>query len=472
MIGSRWLHRKLFLRECNKFTCIRSRIRFSTATEKGAVNNAIRLETTINFHPKSLKMSRHHVKFSDYDCLGFDLDNTICRYKIGAMIKLEYETLSKYLVEQKGYPSNHLLKPMEGNLDFMLKGLILDVENGNLLRIASDGHIIHGSHGTRELKREQLRNYYGTPCRWEATDQFSNDPLHTWNGPFSEKMRTLLDYFDMPAGLVFARAVDSLDEQNGGPLKSYKVWPDLLEAIQEMFQKEHFQLNKGGYFKEIKENPQHYIHKCSDDLINWFKTLRDRNKLLFLITGSNIDFASHTASNSLGTDWKNLFDIIICFAKKPGFFISDRQFIALDGFEEIGPIDEKELKRGGVYTYGNWKGLCNFLKKHSELNEPKIVYFGDNLVQDVYTPSVHTPCDAVAICEELEAEGVFGHGRNHADELFLISSTWGSYFRHEESRKHTIWHDIITKHSKTCIPSLEYVASKPIDYEYGSIELQ
>lgn len=472
MIGSRWLHRKLFLRECSVFTFIHTRIRFSMAPQKDAVNSAIRLETTINLKPNSLKMSQNRVKFSDYDCLGFDLDNTICRYKIGAMMKLEYETLSKFLVEQKGYPSLDLLKPMEINLDFMLKGLILDAENGNLLRIASDGHIIHGSHGTRTLTRQQLVNYYGPSCRWEATDQFSVNPLDTWNGPFSEKMRTLLDYFDMPAGLVFARAVDSLDVQNGGPLKSYKVWPDLLEAIHVMFKKEHFQLNKGGYFKEIKENPQHYIHKCSEELINWFTTLREKNKLLFLITGSNIDFASHTASNSLGTDWKNLFDIVVCFAKKPGFFTSDRQFITLDGFEEIGAIDEKELKRGGVYTYGNWKGLCNFLKKHSGLEEPKIVYFGDNLVQDVYTPSVHTPCDAVAICEELEAEGVFGHDRNHADELFLISSTWGSYFQHEESRKHTIWHDIITKHSKTCIPSLEYVASKPFDYEYGSIELQ
>lgn len=473
MLTSRWLHRKLLLRNCHK---LHQRWRCVSNYEKGGMTNVKRLEkitmpTMVDHLHQTLTLPGNPIKFTDYDCLGFDLDNTICRYKIGAMIKLEYETLSKFLVEKKGYPSNHLLRPIEDNLDFMLKGLILDVENGNLLRIASDGHIIHGSHGTTELTRQQLLEYYGAPCRWQATDEFSSNPLFTWNGPFSEKMRTLLDYFDMPAGLVFARAVDSLDEQNGGPLKVYKIWPDLLDGIQEMFQKEHFQLNKGGYFKEMKENPHNYIHKCSDSLINWFKMLRSRNKLLFLITGSNVDFASHTALHSLGPNWKELFDIIVCFAKKPGFFIYERSFIGLEGFEEVGPVDEKDLVRGGIYTYGNWTGLCNFLKKHSGASDPKIIYFGDNLVQDIYTPAVHTPCDTVAICEELQAEGVFGHDRTHADELFLISSTWGSYFRHHESRKHTIWHDIIQKHSKTCIPSLEYVASKPIDYEYGSIQL-
>lgn len=104
-------------------------------------------------------------RFTDYDCLGFDLDNTLCRYKIGAMVKLEYDALAKFLVEKRGYDPKYLYKPMEENVDFMLKGLILDVEKGNILRIDSEGRILHGTHGTAELNKEELREYYGNDCR-------------------------------------------------------------------------------------------------------------------------------------------------------------------------------------------------------------------------------------------------------------------------------------------------------------------
>lgn len=409
---------------------------------------------------------RNVFRFTDYDCIGFDLDNTICRYKVGAMIKLEYDAMSKYLVEKKKYPSTHLYKPIEEDIDFMLKGLILDVTNGNILRVGLDGSILHGSHGTTELSKQELITYYGADCRWDITDLFLKDPLHTWNGPMSEKMRSLLDYFDMPAALVFARAVDTIDELKGGRQKSYNIYPDILNALQDMFHKEHFQLSKGGYFPSLKSAPENYIHKCSENLINWFKQLRKQKKVLFLITGSNADFASHTAANSIGAEWRELFDIVIFYARKPGFFTQDRPFIKLDGLKETKPIDVQDLQRGGMYTGGNWSGLYEFLKKISLKSDPKVVYIGDNLVQDVYTPAVHTPCDTVAICEELEAEGVDGHEQQHLDLQFLTSKRWGSYFSHNDGKTSSIWKNFIKNHAQLTIPSLEYVASRPIDYDY------
>lgn len=468
----RWLH-KIILIQGAKQPDNTSLIKYYKIINRklSFTKRRIPMHKTMNTVLQTLSQdsTKNDFRFTDYDCLGFDLDNTVCRYKIGAMIKLEYETLARYLVVEKGYSPKYLMQPIENNMDFMVKGLILDVENGNILRIAADGHIVHGCHGTTELSRSNLIKYYGEKCRWQVTDAFSKDPLHTWNGPFSEKMRTLLDYFDMPAGLVFGRVVDTLDEQNGGPLEKYSIWPDLLDAIQDMFQREHFKLNKGGYFPNIKEQPDSYIHKCSDDLINWFKNLRKHKKVLFLITGSNVDFASHTASMSLGPNWRDLFDIVICFAKKPGFFTADRPFIGLNGYEETGPVNENNLELGGIYTYGNWAGLYKFLHKHSNRENPKVVYIGDNLVQDIYTPAVHTTCDTVAICEELIAEGAYGHEKEHVDQSFLVSSTWGSYFCHRDEEKYTIWHNIIRNHSKICIPSLEFVAKKPLDYEYGHI---
>ncbi|XP_045481623.1 5'-nucleotidase domain-containing protein 1-like [Harmonia axyridis] len=408
----------------------------------------------------SSKMPKESFRLSDYDCIGFDLDNTVARYRVGAMMEMEYEILAKYLI-QKGYSKKHLLRPVEQ--DFLLKGLIVDNENGNLLKIAADGRILAASHGTKLLNDNEIQRVYPN-FHWEPTDIFAKDPLHTWNGPYSEKMRTLLDYFDIVASLVYARAVDSVDEEKGQLGSSYSIWPDLLEALQYMFNRDHFQQEKGVYFSKMKSNPEKYYYRCSDDLIDWFKVLKKKNKLLFLITGAYVDFASLTASTALGRDWREFFDIIVTYAKKPGFFTQKRDFIGLDGFKETLPIPFEKLNLGGIYTHGNWTDLHRFLSQHSSKENPNFLYIGDNLIQDIYTPNVYSHCDTVAVCEELQAEGMHGHDTRHPDKPFLRSSVWGSYFQYKNFS--TNWYQILKDHSKICIPSLEYIAKFPLEFEH------
>lgn len=400
-------------------------------------------------------------KFTDYDCIGFDLDNTLSRYKVGAMIEMEYDVMAKFLVEKKGYDKELLIQPFDHN--FILKGLIVDDENGNILRIGADGFILQASHGTKMLSSDEIEYYY--PDRhWEPSDQFCRDPLVTWNGPYSQKMRTLLDYFDIATSLLFARAVDTIDMKKGPSTQKYQIWPDIQESLQDMFNREHFQTNQGGYFEEMKTNPNKYYYKCSTQLQIWLKKLKSQGKLLFLITGSHVDFASHTATNTLGENWREYFDIVICFAKKPGFFTLERDFLSVNGIHEGPSISIDNLERGGIYTHGNWKNLEQFLLKHNRKNNPKFLYIGDNLVQDIFTPNIHSNFDTVSVCEEVEAEGKHGHQQWHPDQQFLSSTVWGSYFQYNNVA--TIWSHIIKTHSKICVPSLEYVAGLPIDHEY------
>lgn len=400
--------------------------------------------------------------FSGYDCIGFDLDNTLARYKVGNMIEMEYNIISNFLIA-RGYSKEFLLQPFDHN--FIMKGLIVDDENGNLLRIDPEGNVIQATHGTKWLTEKEILKYY--PDRhWKATDLFTEDPLQTWNGPYSEKMRTLLDYFDIVISLVYARAIDSIDQSSRNK-KNYKVWPDLLDSLVYMFNREHFANDLGEYFPELKRNPDKYYYKCSDQLLKWLQKLKDSGKRLFLITGSHVDSATHTASNTIGENWKDFFDIVICYAKKPGFFTMNRNFVGLKGTEEIGPISAQDLEVGGIYTHGNWTDLREFMKHLSKSKDPKVLYIGDNLVQDIYTPHVHSNCDTVAVCEELEAEQTQGFSKMwHPDEQFLCSTIWGSYFHCNDNKIITNWYDMMKKHSKICVPSLEYVANFPIDHQF------
>jgi len=79
-----------------------------------------------------------------------------------------------------------------------------------------------------------------------------------------------------------------------------------------------------GYFVLYEDKIKKYIiiiFEC------FLKMLRNNGKFLYVITGSHIDFASHVASYAIGNDWKDLFDIVIFFARKPSFFIEKRPFL-------------------------------------------------------------------------------------------------------------------------------------------------
>jgi 5' nucleotidase family len=139
-------------------------------------------------------------KISDYDCIGFDLDNTLVRYNITNMVKLEYDVLAKYLVEQKGHAKEFLYKPYDEGVDFLQKGLILDFHRGNLLRLGADGYIQRAAHGTKLMTEAEIVSDYGANRKWDVTTDYAKDMMKAWNTPLEKKMRTLLDYFDMPSG--------------------------------------------------------------------------------------------------------------------------------------------------------------------------------------------------------------------------------------------------------------------------------
>ena len=81
--------------------------------------------------------------------------------------------------------------------------------------------------------------------------------------------------------------------------------------------------------------------------------LRDNGKYLYVITGSHFDFASHVASYALGDDWKDLFDIVIFFARKPSFFWENRPFWRLEGPKEVESLEGwEDLETGDYYSQG------------------------------------------------------------------------------------------------------------------------
>ncbi len=380
-------------------------------------------------------MPRATLCIDDYDCVGFDLDHTLCRYNVGPLIRLEYDLLAEFLVAKKGYDPAIRQRNFDLDLDLVCKGLTLDCERGNLLRLAADGGVLAACHGTRRLSDNEVERAYGRCRKRHAGHEYTQHLAA--EGPrkmvdFGLLLHSFMDYFDIAAPLLCARIVDVVDQLNNGgkPMEEYFFWPDVQEGLRDMFVRTNFAADVGGFFPEVKLHPEKYILKRRPEFREWLKMLRANGKCLYVITGSHTDFASHVASHALGHDWKDLFDIVIFFARKPSFFVEERPFWRLDGAAEVESFQGwEDLETGDCYSQGNWKDLNEFLEYVTEWQPSASLYFGDNVLQDVLAPKKFTATiDSVAVCEELMAEGMVNHPPIHPHAQDIVSRGWGSYF--------------------------------------------
>lgn len=392
--------------------------------------------------------------FMDYDAVGFDLDNCLCRYHVSELFKLEYNLLSNFIANQNNHPTESLKKPYEQGEDFILKGLFLDVKKGNVLKIGADGKILQASHGTRKMSTQEIGKTYEN-FHWSLTDKYVNDPLSTLGG----ERQVVTDYFDLPVALVFARIVDDLDKL--GPQETYDIYPEILACLHNIYDHEQFIINRGGFYTALKKEPEKYIIPSNDNLINWLKSLKNAGKTVFLITGANFDFGTYITNACLGPNWKELFDFVVYHARKPAFWHSNRPYKSTE--DKI--IPNEDVKFGGEYFEGNYKLFYSLLQKETNLSNPKVVYVGDSIIQDVYAPNYYCDVDTVAIVEELESEGVYGFPQVNCDNAKSIkSTTWGSFFEH--NNVDTIWKKFIVQHSVMSTPSVNLLLEHPIEYKY------
>lgn len=399
------------------------------------------------------------LRLSDYDCIGFDLDNTLCEYRIGPMVQMIYDVLTDYLINNYSYSAKHLRQPID--FDFFQRGLILDSENGNVLKINGAGKILRATHGTKFMSDEEIVSVYGPSKSWSVTDIFVENFLDTWNGPISDKIRPLLDFFDIPVSLVFGRCVDGIDDFCRP--KTYNVWPDVMKGLVYMYSRENFSANTGDYFPYLKSTPSLYYNKCPEYVLDWLRELK-KSKKVFLISGSHVDYANFTATQSLGANWKELFDVSIFYAKKPGFFTSDKPFYNTDSqmSNECGIADN--IHFGNIYSQGNWNQLHNLFKKETGKSNPKCLYVGDNILQDVVAPSKFSGLDTIAIVEEMKLD--CNENDDNPDNCMLQINKWSSYLVDSNKNDLSIWTSFIANHGKLCVPSVKSLAKKPLSYEF------
>ncbi|KAL4649059.1 5'-nucleotidase domain-containing protein 1 [Arapaima gigas] len=470
-----------------------------------------------------------YFSLSECDVIGFDLDHTLCRYHLKETSRLIYESFARYLVEHKGYDKD-LLNLSPATWDFCFKGLVVDLEDGNLIKLAEDGTVLRASHGTRHLSTEEIIEHYGPRREWKHFESLNTSYTRSAKYYFYD------NYFDLPGALLCARVVDMLHKvttffahgnhannclwvsvvsslkasfkktcfallslicfcfQRGNEVTA-DLWKDMVAAIDHNYNTSAFKEDAGWYFPNVKRDPARYLQPCSDSLKAWLHSMKNAGKVLLLITSSHSDYCRLVCEHILGKDFEELFDVIITNALKPGFFSlvpQQRPFrILVNDVEESDGLPS--LEKPGWYSQGNWPHLHELLKVMTGKPEPKVVYFGDSMRSDVFPASSYGKWETVMIVEELEGEGVRRNSAAKPAEAQLepqekkvkyedqgmktpsaASEQWGSYFvdahrsesGEEDAPKLTWCCYSIHTYSTMAIPSVEAIVDLPLDYKF------
>ena len=287
--------------------------------------------------------------------LGFDLDHTLVRYEMGALLPLIYESLVAHICANPAAAALRLeaksaLRGAPFDAAFCQKGIVFDLQTGDMLKLDAAGRVARARHGYGNstsstptaaeasssslsgwLDRDRIVTRYGGE-KWRGFDALNA----SWKAPDALLFMT---YFDIPAVQICAMLVDEIDrsarregsgaaamscaEQAAPALRYVDIPPLLFAAFNDSFDAPQFAAGAGGYFPTVRRDAARFVRDRAD-VARWLASLRAASGTrTFIVTNSSYDYAQLLLTSAFGAEWRTLFDFCVYDAKKKkprGFF--------------------------------------------------------------------------------------------------------------------------------------------------------
>lgn len=336
----------------------------------------------------------------DYMYIGFDLDDTLARYKAETFLPTTYNLFVKSLIDQQGISAD-VFADYPFDFDFGVKGSMIDKECGRIIQV-DDNHRI-------------LRSYKKWPpvlqteeCGQEVTDLAS------------ERYFKVSNIFEMTFPQIFLILAMHNSEKT--------TYNDIFTSLRRAVISQYGDYNQGGYYPLMREKPEIFFHPLDTQILNLLKDLRSHAKV-FLVTNSKPQYAETVLSYIFGEDdWRKWFDVTV-FGSKPTFWTSKTA-----PFQQVTYLDNEHVEIVAEYIHtvkldsSLYLGGCGellFASMGVNANE-RILYLGDHMLTDCRDAEVHIPnMDTVALVGELEIED---------DNPY-----WEHFLHHDTAKNKTWW---------------------------------
>lgn len=347
-------------------------------------NDTFDISAILEDPPQSVSTRRvyanQNLDMSKIEVVGFDMDYTLAAYHQRAMDDLcIWATLEK-LIKNRGYPED--IRNARLDPDFIIRGLVMDKETGNIFKMNAHRHVGRCYHGYQKLDEESRTKAYGTRPVRVASDRF-----HWVDTLFSLPEATLM------AGII--------EHYEGAEKTLPWTYRELFEDIRACIDEAHAD---NTLKREILANLPKFIVK-DPDLAPTLHKLRSAGKRLFLLTNSEPYYTEGVMKYLLDGEmpfyrtWQDYFDIIIVNGRKPRFFNKNEPFLELDADGE--PIGEAQhLKRGVIYSGGN----SRFLEEVLDVPGNGILYVGDHMYSDIVRSKKMGVWRTALVVQEMEED--------------------------------------------------------------------
>lgn len=310
--------------------------------------------------------------------IGYDMDYTLVHYRPEVWERTAYLALKQRLLA-RGWPVQHL----EFQPDAVMRGLIIDTAQGNLVKANRFGFVRKAAHGTRVLGYEDQRKAY-------------TRTLIDLHEPRWSFLNTL---FSLSEGCMYAQLVDLLDERK---LPEVLGYVDLYRRVRVEIDAAHME---GTLKAQILARPGDYVVQDPETALALLDQ-RYAGKKLLLITNSEWAYTVPMMSYALdpflpkGMTWRNLFDVVIVGAGKPAFFTERSQLFEVVTEDGLLKPSVSGLREGAMFLGGSARDV----ERHLSLSGDEILYVGDHMFGDVHVTKDVLRWRTALILRELEEE--------------------------------------------------------------------
>ncbi|XP_035257324.1 5'-nucleotidase domain-containing protein 3-like isoform X2 [Anguilla anguilla] len=330
--------------------------------------------------------ANNEMSLQDTEVYGFDYDYTLAFYSSHLHTQI-FSVARDILIQQHRYPEG--LREYDYIPDFAIRGLHYDVQKALLMKIDAFhyiqlGTVYRGLHPVPDS--EVIALYEGCHVPLENMSDFYGKSSH------GHTMKQFMDIFSLPEMTLLCCVSDYFMKHNIDyePVHLYK---DVKEAIRDV----HV---KGFMYRAVEADIEKYI--CyAEQTHAVLKMLAENGKKMFLITNSPFDFVNRGMNYIVGKDWRDLFDVVIVQADKPGFFNDRRRPFRRVTDKGVLLWDRIHcLEKGQIYKQGN---LYEFLRL-TGWSGSKVLYFGDHIYSDLADLTLKHGWRTGAIIPELRKE--------------------------------------------------------------------
>lgn len=310
--------------------------------------------------------------------VGYDMDYTIIQYHMEPWERMAFDYLKDRL-QALDWP----VSALKFDPKMVIRGLVIDTHMGNILKANRFGYVKRAFHGTRPLDLKEQRKLYSRT----AADAFGDRFVF---------MHTL---FSLSVTSMYMQLVAMLDE---GKLPGVMGYESLYQTVSSEIDIAHLE---GRLKAEISSDPDKYV--AHDPNVAWtLLDQKDAGKKLLLITNSDWTYTKSMMSYALdqhlpeGMTWRDVFDLVIVNARKPGFFSSDNPIFEIVDDEGLLKPCVFGITKPGVYLGGN----ATLVEKYLESSGDEILFVGDHIYADIHVSKNVLRWRTGLILSELEQE--------------------------------------------------------------------